>query len=73
MLVYESNDKNIGYNILIPGEMPKFEITEKHKEKMAIARRIKGYDLSYLRTREVIEKCKVKKYKKVNSERTASP
>lgn len=66
VLIHESNNKNIGYNILIPGEMPKFEITETHKEKMVIARRIKGYDLSYLRTREVIEKCKLKKYKKVN-------
>lgn len=62
----KSNNKNIGYNILIPGEMPKFKITEKHKEKMITARRKKGYDLSCLRTREVIEKCRIKKYKKIN-------
>ena len=66
VLVNKSNDKNIGYNILIPGEMPKFKITEKHKEKMAIARRKKGYDLSCLRTKEVIEKCRLKKYKKID-------
>ena len=66
VLTHKSNNKNIGYNILIPGEMPKFKITEKHKEKMIIARRKKGYDLSCLRTKEVVEKCRLKKYKKVN-------
>lgn len=65
-LVHESNNKNIGYNILIPGEMPKFKITEKHKEKMVTARRLKGYDLSHLRTKENMEKCILAKYKKVN-------
>lgn len=64
--LYNTYDKNLGYNIVKPQEMPKFIMTPEHLIKLRNARSLKGYDTSHLRTPEQIRRQAEGKYKKVN-------
>jgi len=64
--VYKSYNRDLGYNILKPGECPKFTMTKEHKIKMQEGRKRRGYDCSHLRSPEVVKRGAEGKYKKVN-------
>jgi group I intron endonuclease len=62
---YNSYDKNHGYNMVEPMQLPHHKISPELRVKMVAGLRKRGWDLSYLRTPEEIRKQAEGKFKKV--------